>query len=152
MYTGFYSENKPNPSDYGAPNGTTSSYWQDSQQNTITVEGAKKSASRWLTNVPWAMHQLLMFITKRYSRPAVYITENGWSSKGKQTAATGTDDHDRIDYYSGHIAQVCKIRSWSLEVAPARAMVLHSARFAAGPPRDHGRRRCAGLFCLVAPR
>jgi beta-glucosidase/6-phospho-beta-glucosidase/beta-galactosidase len=106
MYTGFYAENRHNPEDYGKPNGTTPSYWMDSQHKTITVQGARASASSWLTNVPWAMHRLLMFITKRYGRPPVYITENGWSTKGKQTAATGTDDWDRIDYYSGHIAQV----------------------------------------------
>lgn len=36
-----------------------------------------QAASVWLYIVPWGLGKLLTWITKRYNRPQLFVTENG---------------------------------------------------------------------------
>jgi beta-glucosidase/6-phospho-beta-glucosidase/beta-galactosidase len=36
-----------------------------------------RAASEWLYIVPWGLEKLLVWISNRYGRPPIYITENG---------------------------------------------------------------------------
>ncbi|CAG9566620.1 unnamed protein product [Danaus chrysippus] len=54
-------------------------------------------ASVWLKRVPWGFYNLLSKIRKDYNNPPVYITENGFSTRG------GLVDDDRIKYYRTYI-------------------------------------------------
>lgn len=38
---------------------------------------AVQAASPWLVVVPWGVRKLLLWITERYGRPPILITENG---------------------------------------------------------------------------
>lgn len=42
---------------------------------------------------PDSMYNALTHLKARYNDPVIYITENGWSSRG------GLEDDDRIQYY-----------------------------------------------------
>lgn len=50
--------------------------------------------------VPWGFYELLMKIKADYNNPAVYITENGFSTRG------GLDDEDRVSYYRQYLEAV----------------------------------------------
>ncbi|XP_061378114.1 myrosinase 1-like [Danaus plexippus] len=55
------------------------------------------AASKWLKRVPWGFYNLLTKIRKDYNNPPVFITENGFSTRG------GLIDDDRIKYYRTYI-------------------------------------------------
>ncbi|XP_052747121.1 lactase/phlorizin hydrolase [Bicyclus anynana] len=59
-----------------------------------TWEGA---ASSWLKVVPWGFYKLLTKLRTDYNNPPIYITENGFSTRG------GLDDDSRISYYRQYI-------------------------------------------------
>ncbi|OWR46180.1 seminal fluid protein CSSFP001 [Danaus plexippus plexippus] len=54
-------------------------------------------ASSWLKRVPWGFYKLLTKIREDYNNPPVFITENGFSSRG------GLIDDDRVKYYRTYI-------------------------------------------------
>ncbi|CAG9566622.1 unnamed protein product [Danaus chrysippus] len=54
-------------------------------------------ASLWMKRVPWGFHKLLTKIREDYNNPPVFITENGFSTRG------GLIDDDRVKYYRTYI-------------------------------------------------
>lgn len=46
------------------------------------------------------LRRLLSWITNRYNRPEIIITENGYSDRG------GTDDTERTNYYQQYLTAV----------------------------------------------
>ena len=52
--------------------------------------------------VPWGCGKLLQWIDKRYGRPDIYITENGFAYED-QVVDGKVDDQNRIDSYKGYL-------------------------------------------------
>ena len=54
--------------------------------------------------VPDGCRKLLHWITKRYNRPDIYITENGCASEDVLNENGEVIDQDRIDFYKGYMS------------------------------------------------
>jgi beta-glucosidase len=83
--------------------------------------------SSWLYDVPYAIRSVLNWVTKRYNRPPIYMTENGCDCPGENTDPLPgvLNDTFRINFYEGYLNNVlmavnedgCDVRSyhaWSL--------------------------------------
>lgn len=61
----------------------------------------------WLRPNPGGFRDLLGWISRRYGRPAIYVTENGTSVKGESdlgaASAAALSDDFRVAYYDGYI-------------------------------------------------
>ncbi|KAJ2953851.1 hypothetical protein O0L34_g1482 [Tuta absoluta] len=55
------------------------------------------SASEGFRIVPWGFYKLLTSLRTKYNNPPIYITENGYSSRG------GLEDDERIKYYMKYL-------------------------------------------------
>lgn len=100
-YTAFYIQDIPTEAD---PN--------DFEGNVITSKVNKhgqiigpETQSKWLTPYPQGFRKLLNWLTKRYSRPKIYVTENGTSLKGENDLPLEKilDDEFRCQYYRDYI-------------------------------------------------
>lgn len=67
-----------------------------------------QAASDWLNVVPSGMHDILHWISNRYSNPPILITENGVDVPDESTMPMEQALHDtfRIDYYSSYVDSV----------------------------------------------
>ncbi|XP_028157524.1 myrosinase 1-like isoform X2 [Ostrinia furnacalis] len=81
--------------EYDAP-----SYYDDIEAKLYHPNHWSGGASVWLKNIPWGFYKLLTKIREDYDNPPVYITENGFSTRG------GLDDDDRIIYYRGYLNEM----------------------------------------------
>ena len=77
---------------YGEDGGDPFSYWADAEVQTLHPEEWPASASVWLFSVPWGLRKLLNWIDRRYGRPPIYVTENGWSTPGGEDVAAAVAD------------------------------------------------------------
>ncbi|KAH6807645.1 hypothetical protein C2S51_028753 [Perilla frutescens var. frutescens] len=70
------------------------------------------SGSRWLHSVPKGIYWILTYLDQVYPElNEIYITENGFSTKGdfKKTAKmVCDDDEDRTKYHQNHLANILK--------------------------------------------
>ncbi|MBN1379965.1 MAG: beta-glucosidase [Gammaproteobacteria bacterium] len=57
--------------------------------------------------VPWGCRKLLEWITERYNRPAIYITENGCAIFDDSIKGT-INDSGRIDFLKGYLQEISK--------------------------------------------
>ncbi|XP_031475967.1 beta-glucosidase 4 isoform X1 [Nymphaea colorata] len=85
-----------------------------------------RAASEWLYVVPWGIGEAVNYITKRYGKPPIYITENGMDEEDTGTSSLQEvlNDSERIAYFKGYLASVaqsiwngCDVRgyfAWSL--------------------------------------
>jgi len=53
--------------------------------------------------VPWGCRKLLLWITERYDKPTIYITENGFACKDKEIDGEIDDSNTRLDYYRQYL-------------------------------------------------
>ena len=55
----------------------------------------------WLFDTPWAVRKMLGWVSKRYSRPEIWVTESGAPAPGEGGKALGEalKDTYRLDYY-----------------------------------------------------
>ena len=63
-----------------------------------------RGKSSWLYVVPWGLRRILKWIKNTYNNPAIYITENGYST------STGLEDSERVDCVTRYINEVLKGR------------------------------------------
>jgi len=71
----------------------------------VTEEGFPKAQSKWLFGSGWGFRKLLNWISRRYNRPKIYVTEGGWSLEA-QTAEDGVDDLPRVQYYANYTSSM----------------------------------------------
>ncbi|KAL3419391.1 beta-glucosidase a [Phlyctema vagabunda] len=64
-----------------------------------------ETQSVWLRPNPQGFHNLLVWISKRYGGPKIYVTENGTSLKGENDLPIEKilDDEFRAEYFRGYI-------------------------------------------------
>ena len=75
---------------------------EDQEVELISHPDWKKTAMNWNV-VPEGCKKLLLFISKRYENPDIYITENGCAFDDQLNTEGEVIDQDRIDYYAGYI-------------------------------------------------
>jgi hypothetical protein len=68
-----------------------------------------RAQSSWLYVAPWAFQKLLRYLDARYSRPPIFVTENGVSAPGEAGVgpAAAARDGFRVGYYSGYLDSLC---------------------------------------------
>lgn len=64
----------------------------------------------WLFSTPWAMRKMLAWASKRYSRPEVWVTENGVApaTQGDKSLGEALKDTARLEYFKGYLEGVCR--------------------------------------------
>eukprot|EP00250_Pteridium_aquilinum_P016731 c23261_g1_i1 orf=546-2150(-) len=64
-----------------------------------------KGASQWMYIVPWGFRKLVNWVTKRYNRPPIYITENGVDDENCPSKSIDDFVHDtqRVHYYQDYL-------------------------------------------------
>ncbi|GAB7353250.1 hypothetical protein MBLNU459_g3760t1 [Dothideomycetes sp. NU459] len=67
-----------------------------------------ETQSPWLRPYPVGLRRLMKWISDRYGRPAIYITENGTSLKGENDLPVEEilQDDFRVEYFDGYINAV----------------------------------------------
>lgn len=105
-YGSMFTQGSPAPADYGLPGGTEPSYWADYEAHSFHTDDMPKAASVWLFGVPWGLRKLLNWVAKRYNSPAIYVTENGWSTPGDVDVETGVHDPSRVLFYANYTSEM----------------------------------------------
>ncbi|KAF2153142.1 glycoside hydrolase family 1 protein [Myriangium duriaei CBS 260.36] len=74
-------------------------------QNVHGEQVGPETASDWLWPNPQGFRHLLGWISKRYGRPAIYVTENGTSLKGENDLPLEKmlEDDFRVEFYRGYV-------------------------------------------------
>ena len=97
---------RPTGPRYGEDGGDPFSYWADAEVQTLHPEEWPASASVWLFSVPWGLRKLLNWIDRRYGRPPIYVTENGWSTPGGEDVAAAVADSGRVAFYANYTSEM----------------------------------------------
>ncbi|KAI5062942.1 hypothetical protein GOP47_0021489 [Adiantum capillus-veneris] len=90
------------------------SWLEDSHALRLTeVEGkpiGDKGASYWMYIVPWGIEKMLKWITDRYNRPSIYITENGMDDEDGACKSLHHHLHDskRVKFYQDYLYYAAK--------------------------------------------
>eukprot|EP00741_Cyanophora_paradoxa_P024488 tig00022075_g23644.t1 len=105
--------------DYFALNHYTSRYVRDdtkgaSPQGAVPVierDGVPigpAADSEWLLVVPWGFRRVLGWLTERYGRPPVWVTESGMDVAGEDKAGAeqAVQDGPRVAYFRDYLAQL----------------------------------------------
>uniref|UniRef100_A0A7S4B6U9 beta-glucosidase n=1 Tax=Chrysotila carterae TaxID=13221 RepID=A0A7S4B6U9_CHRCT len=105
-YGSGFATDSPTPLDYDTPGGTRPSYWDDFEAKTVHTAEMPRAASAWLYSVPWGLRKLLNWISRRYSSPVIYVTENGWSTRGDESREVGVVDPGRVLFYANYTSEM----------------------------------------------
>eukprot|EP01018_Ginkgo_biloba_P014657 Gb_10041 [translate_table: standard] len=70
----------------------------------------EKAASEWLYIVPWGLRNTLKWITERYNRPPIYVTENGMDDEDCESSSLEEmlRDTKRVNYFKGYLASLAE--------------------------------------------
>lgn len=81
-----------------------------------------RTYSDWLTGVPPGFRSALAWVSNRYGRPPILITENGMDRAGEwqMSIEDAVHDDDRITFYKGYLAEM---------VAAVRAQIFTPLNF-----------------------
>eukprot|EP00756_Hemistasia_phaeocysticola_P043712 Hpha_TRINITY_DN17289_c0_g1::TRINITY_DN17289_c0_g1_i1::g.17848::m.17848/K01188/E3.2.1.21; beta-glucosidase len=99
--------------------------WSTDQRNNIAPINQVNStaiglpaASPWLWVVPYGLHNILTWVSKRYGYPPVYVTENGCDVPGENTMPIdqALNDTFRVDFYKGYTAQALKAKAEGVQL------------------------------------
>ncbi|MCO5614542.1 hypothetical protein L7F22_068825 [Adiantum nelumboides] len=97
------------------PSTTSGLGWlEDSHALRLTEVDGKpigdKGASYWMYIVPWGMEKMLKWITDRYNRPPIYITENGMDDEDSAGQSLNYYLHDskRVKFYQDYLFYAAK--------------------------------------------
>lgn len=96
----------PEPHDYL---GNLEALYENKEGQSIGPE----TQSFWLRPYPEGFRKLLNWLSERYGRPKIYVTENGTSVKGENDLSREkiVDDEFRLEYfrnYIGAMAEACE--------------------------------------------
>jgi len=88
----------PEPEDHM---GNLEALFQNKEGNVIGPD----TQSFWLKPYPLGFRKLLVWISERYGRPKIYVTENGTSVKGENDLPMEKilEDDFRLEYFKGYI-------------------------------------------------
>ncbi|XP_057751346.1 beta-glucosidase 12-like [Arachis stenosperma] len=106
-YTSNYAAHLLHPN-----NDTDPTYWTDQHVNLTTERNGipigPMAASSWLYVYPKGIQEILLYITKTYNNPLIYITENGIDEFNDPTLSLeeALIDTFRIDYHYRHLYYV----------------------------------------------
>lgn len=101
-YTANYIKHKTTPPDDDDFLGNLESL----QENKDGVSIGPETQSVWLRPNPLGFRNLLKWLSDRYGRPRIFVTENGTSLKGENDLPREQilDDEFRAEYFRGYIA------------------------------------------------
>ncbi|KAK2799272.1 hypothetical protein FQN50_008548 [Emmonsiellopsis sp. PD_5] len=121
-YCAHFIKNKttpPEPEDYL---GNLESGMQDVNGNYVGPE----TESVWLRPNPLGFRKLLKWLSDRYGRPKIYVTENGTSLKGENDLPLDKllDDEFRTEYFRGYIGAMAD--AYTLDNVNVRAYMAWS--------------------------
>jgi beta-glucosidase len=76
------------------------------------------AASSWLYVVPWGIQKMLDWVDQRYSRPPIYVTENGVDVPGENSMPMeqALNDTFRVNFYSQYISNVMQAKANGLNI------------------------------------
>jgi beta-glucosidase len=103
-YTSWYVANAKTPTGLG--------YWYDEgvttthQRNGVPI--GPQAASDWLYVVPWGVRKVLNWVSERYGRTPIYITENGVDEPNETAIPLPRvlNDTFRVDYYKSYLEEI----------------------------------------------
>ena len=100
-YTADYIKHLDSPPDPDNFNGNLETLKENKQGESIGPE----TQSPWLRPNPPGFRKLINWISNRYGKPIIYVTENGTSLKNEndKTVDQILEDDFRVDYYRGYI-------------------------------------------------
>ena len=100
-YTADYIKHLDSPPDPDNFNGNLETYKENKEGHSIGPE----TQSPWLRPNPPGFRKLIKWISDRYCRPIIYVTENGTSLKGEndKTREQILEDDFRAEYYRGYV-------------------------------------------------
>ena len=100
-YTADYVKHLDSPADPENFNGNLELHKKNKEGHAIGPE----TQSSWLCPHPPGFRKLINWISDRYDRPIIYVTENGTSLKGEndKTREEILEDDFRVDYFRGYI-------------------------------------------------
>lgn len=80
------------------------------KQNVHGEHIGPETQSPWLRPHPAGFRKLLNWISNRYGKPPIYVTENGTSVKGENdlTKEQILEDDFRAEYFRGYITEMAK--------------------------------------------
>ncbi|EFJ04679.1 hypothetical protein SELMODRAFT_98083 [Selaginella moellendorffii] len=109
-YTSRYVKAAPAPKVTTPVNYFTDQAVVTATESKMGVPIGERAASEWLYMVPWGMEKFLNWITDRYNRPPIFITENGMDDQDDKTIPLPERLHDtkRIRYHQGYMAAVVR--------------------------------------------
>nr|PNR45839.1 hypothetical protein PHYPA_015610 [Physcomitrium patens] len=96
----------------GPGNALTSDHWQDQGiLSSVTSRNGSQighqAASEWLYIVPWGIGKTLVWLTERYQKPLIFVTENGMDDlDGSKPVPELLNDVNRIDFYENYLSSV----------------------------------------------
>lgn len=64
-----------------------------------------RAQSSWLFGAGWGLRKMLNWVSKRYGKVPIYVTEGGWSIAAN-TSAQAVPDHGRSAYYANYTSSV----------------------------------------------
>lgn len=69
-----------------------------------------KGASYWMYIVPWGIEKMLKWISDRYNRPPIYITENGMDDEdcARKSLEDHLHDSKRVKFYQDYLSYAAK--------------------------------------------
>ncbi|EGE80863.1 beta-glucosidase [Blastomyces dermatitidis ATCC 18188] len=110
---------EPAPGDFF---GNIESLMEDKNGNPVGPE----TQSEWLRPYPLGFRKLLKWLSDRYGRPKIYVTENGTSLKGENDLplAQLLDDEFRVEYFRGYIGAMAD--AYALDNVDVRAYMAWS--------------------------
>ncbi|OJD24371.1 hypothetical protein ACJ73_04267 [Blastomyces percursus] len=102
--------------------GNIESSVEDKNGNSVGPE----TQSKWLHPYPLGFRKLLKWLSDRYGRPKIYVTENGTSVKGESymPLAQLLDDEFRVEYFRGYIGAMAD--AYALDNVDVRAYMAWS--------------------------
>ncbi|XP_024540820.1 beta-glucosidase 4 isoform X1 [Selaginella moellendorffii] len=114
-----YSSRFVTPALYAKP---SDNYHQDQRILTSAVRNGAvigdKAASPWLYIVPWGLHRVLKWVSERYNRPPIYVTENGMDEENNSTLTLDEqlDDLKRIHFYQDYLTAVLQATREGMDI------------------------------------
>jgi len=105
-YTANYIKHKTTPAEPDDFLGNLETLFYSKKGENIGPE----TQSFWLRPNPQGFHDLIVWISKRYGNPPIYVTESGTSLKGENDLPLDKilEDDFRVEYFDGYVKALAK--------------------------------------------